>query len=52
MNKTATRVLWILAGIALIVMGVVCIANPDSTLSGLSVLLGLAMMFSGRGLQW
>lgn len=47
MNKTATRVLWILAGIALIVMGVVCIANPDSTLSGLSVLLGLAMLFSG-----
>ncbi len=47
MNKTATRVLWVLAGAALIVMGVVCIADPDSALSGLSLLLGLAMLFSG-----
>ena len=47
MQKTATRVLWIIAGILLIAVGVACIAHPGATLGGLSILLGLVMLFSG-----
>lgn len=47
MNKTVSRVLWILSGVILVAAGVVCITHPDVTLGGVSVLLGLAMLFSG-----
>lgn len=47
MNKTATRLLWIIVGILLIATGVACMVYPDVTLGGLSILLGLVMMLSG-----
>ena len=47
MNKTLSRVLWIIAGVLLIVAGVYCFVSPDAALSGLSLILGLAMLFSG-----
>ena len=47
MNKTLSRVLWIIAGVLLIVAGVYCFVSFDAALSGLSLILGLAMLFSG-----
>ena len=47
MNKTVSRVLWIVAGILLIAVGIACFFHPGATLGGLSVALGLAMLFSG-----
>lgn len=47
MNKTVSRVLWIIAGVLLIAAGVYCFISPDAALSGLSILLGLVMLFSG-----
>lgn len=47
MNKTVSRVLWIVAGVLLIVAGGACMFHPGATLSGLSFLLGMAMLFSG-----
>ncbi len=47
MNKTLSRVLWIIAGVLLIVAGVYCFVSPEAALSGLSLILGLAMLFSG-----
>ena len=46
MNKTVSRVLWIVAGVLLIVAGGACMLHPGATLSGLSFLLGMAMLFS------
>lgn len=45
MNKTVSRVLWIVAGVLLIVAGGACMLHPGATLSGLSFLLGMAMLF-------
>ena len=47
MNKTGSRVLWIVAGVLLIVAGGACMLHPGAALSGLSFLLGMAMLFSG-----
>lgn len=47
MNKTVSRVLWIVAGVLLIVAGGACMLHPGAALSGLSFLLGIAMLFSG-----
>lgn len=47
MNKTVSRVLWGIAGVLLMVCGVVCIANPAVTLSTLSIVLGVVMLLSG-----
>ena len=47
MNKTVSRVLWIVAGVLLIVAGGACMLHPGAALSGLSFLLGMAMLFSG-----
>ena len=47
MNKTLSRVLWVIAGVLLIAAGVYCFVSPDAALSGLSLMLGLAMLFSG-----
>ena len=46
MNKTVSRVLWIVAGVLLIVAGGACMLHPGAALSGLSFLLGMAMLFS------
>ena len=47
MNKTLSRILWIVAGVLLIAAGVYCFVSPDAALGGLSLMLGLAMLFSG-----
>ena len=46
--RTASRVLWAIAGILLVVCGVVCLSQPMAALGHLSsLLLGIAMLFSG-----
>lgn len=47
MNKTTSRVLWIIAGIFLIIAGIGCFRNPGEILYGLHIIFGTAMMFSG-----
>lgn len=47
MNKTLSRVLWVVAGILLVIAGVLCIKNPEVVVGSLSLLLGIAMLFSG-----
>lgn len=47
MSKTTSRVLWIIAGIFLIIAGIGCMRNPGEILYGLPFIFGVAMMFSG-----
>ncbi|MCI6138913.1 MAG: DUF308 domain-containing protein [Clostridiaceae bacterium] len=47
MSKTTSRVLWILAGILLIITGIGCLRNPGEILYALPIIFGIAMMFSG-----
>lgn len=47
MSKTTSKVLWILAGIFLIITGIGCLRNPGEILYGLPIIFGVAMMFSG-----
>lgn len=47
MNRTISRVLWIVAGILLILAGIFCLLSPSVALSSLTLYLGLAMLFSG-----
>lgn len=47
MNRTISRVLWVLAGFLLVVAGVTCLMSPGAAVSSLSLFLGIAMLFSG-----
>jgi len=47
MNRTVSRVLWIIAGVILIIAGIFCLYNPDVGLLTMSLCLGIAMMISG-----
>ena len=47
MNRTVSRVLWVIAGVLLIIAGVICLVNPGTAIASLAVLLGIAMLFSG-----
>ena len=47
MSRTMSRVLWIIAGIFLIIAGIGCMRNPGEVLYGLPFIFGVAMMFSG-----
>ena len=47
MNKTVSRILWVLAGVLLIAAGIVCFARPGAALDGISWLLGFVMLASG-----
>lgn len=47
MNRTISRILWVIAGVLLIVAGVFCMASPAAALSGVTLLLGISMLFSG-----
>ena len=47
MNKTVSRVLWIIAGAFLIIAGIGCMRRPGEVLYTLPVIFGAAMMFSG-----
>lgn len=47
MNRTVSRVLWVIAGVLLIIAGAICLANPGTAIASLAVLLGIVMLFSG-----
>lgn len=47
MNRTVSRVLWIIAGVLLIAAGIGCMMEPDALLSSLSFIFGVVMLFSG-----
>ena len=47
MSRTMSRVLWIIAGIFLIIAEIGCMRNPGEVLYGLPFIFGVAMMFSG-----
>ena len=47
MSKTTSRVLWIIAGIFLIIAGIGCMRNPGEMIYELPFIFGVAMMFSG-----
>ena len=47
MSKTTSRVLWIIAGIILIIAGIGCMGHPGEVLYELPFIFGVAMMFSG-----
>ena len=47
MSRTAYRVLWTVAGILLIVAGIVCICWEGAAVASLALFLGLAMLVSG-----
>ncbi len=47
MMKNVSRVLWLISGALLIVVGIVAVCNPASTVASLAVFLGLAMLLSG-----
>lgn len=47
MNRTLSRLLWIIAGVILIISGVSCIMRPELLLYSLSFIFGIAMLFSG-----
>ena len=47
MNQTVARVLWILAGVLLIIAGVICLVNPGAAWTTLSLYLGISMLISG-----
>ncbi len=47
MSKTAYRILWGIAGILLIVAGIVCMSWEAAALASLALFLGVAMLVSG-----
>ena len=47
MNQKVSRVLWIIAGVLLIIVGIYCLLNPDVGLLSLSLYIGIAMLISG-----
>ena len=48
MNKTFSRVLWVIAGILLVIAGIICLRNPDVALGSLSLMLGITMLWVSR----
>lgn len=47
MNRTVSRILWIIAGVLLIIAGIYCLCKPDVGLLTLSLYIGLTMLISG-----
>ena len=42
-------ILWLAFSLSLIILGIVCIVNPDNTMIVLAYLVGFIMLFSGLG---
>ena len=42
-------ILWLAFSLSLIILGIVCIANPDNTMIVIAYLVGFIMLFSGLG---
>lgn len=47
MNTFFSRVLWGIAGVLLIICGIVCLAQPAVALTTVTLFLGISMMVSG-----
>lgn len=47
MKTRSFRILWVVIGILLVILGIVVLSNPSATLLGLSVLLGISMLVTG-----
>ena len=47
MNRMVSRILWIIAGVLLVIVGIYCLFNPDVGLLSLSLYIGIAMLISG-----
>lgn len=47
MNQTLSRILWVIAGVLLLIAGVICIADPSVVLVAMPLYLGISMMISG-----
>ena len=47
MSRTTSRVLWVIAGVLLVMAGIVCLRNPGAALTSMTMILGVAMLFSG-----
>ena len=47
MSRTTSRVLWVIAGVLLAIAGIACLRNPGAALTSMTVILGVAMLFSG-----
>ena len=47
MSRTISRVLWIVAGVLLVIAGIACLRDPGAALTSMTMILGIAMLFSG-----
>ena len=47
MNRTFSKVMWMIAGIFLIIAGIICLSSPSAGLSAISLLLGSFLLVSG-----
>ena len=47
MRNTFSRVLWVIAGVLLIIMGIISIADPTFAVGYLAFLIGISMLISG-----
>ena len=47
MSRTTSRVLWVIAGVLLVIAGIACLRNPGAAFTSMTVILGVAMLFSG-----
>ena len=47
MSRTTSRVLWVIAGVLLVIAGIACLRNPGAALTSMTAILGIAMLFSG-----
>ena len=47
MNRTFSKVMWMIAGIFLIIAGIICLRSPSAGLSAISLLLGSFLLVSG-----
>ena len=47
MSRTTSRVLWVIAGVLLVIAGIACLRDPGAAFTSMTVILGIAMLFSG-----
>ena len=46
MSRTTSRVLWVIAGVLLVIAGIVCLRNPGAALTSMTMILGVAIYLS------
>lgn len=47
MNRTVSRVLWVITGVLLVIAGIICLRSPATAVASLTLFFGIAMLFSG-----